>query len=421
MQKIVKITEQTSWQILGKIVTSLSTLTILSLVARQYGPTDLGILTLALTFLAFFTLVIDFGVNAYLMPDLIDQNYQVIWKKLFGFRLLLAGILIPVAIIGGLIWPTEVTTFKLLVVIGSLMAVLEPAVYVSANAIFQSRFRYDLSVIGWSVAALSTLLLVYLTSLANLTLPWIMVDYSLGWLVGCAVLLYFVKKYVKNLAPLFDLQFMLQLVKNSWPISLTLVLNVVYFRLDSFILSSVKGFAEVGIYNLAYQIFQAALVIPTFIMNAYYPLMIKSFAENKSEFFKELKMGILGMLIIGLLGVAATLILSPLVIGLITGGKGFTGSGAALNILSLGFPAFFVSSVLMWTLVTLKRYKTMALIYLIGLIFNGLANWIFIPKYSFFASAYITGISEYLILALQIVVLWKYVIRDKRYVRRETK
>lgn len=406
MQSLFKVSRQTVWQIAGKIVTSFSTVIVLGIISRRFGEEGTGVFTLSLAYLAFFTLIIDFGVNAHLMPSLLKDNFETVWRKLFGFRLGLAFLLIPISILGMFFWPTQDLMFKYLVVTGSVMAILAPAVYVSANALFQSRSRYDLSAIGWSGATLVILVLVFITSYAGLGLPWIMVDYSVGWLTGCLFLLYFIKRYIKNINPLLDISFIKDLLKQSWPISATLVLNVIYFRLDAFILSFYRSFFEVGIYNLAYQIFQAILVLPTFIMNGYYPMMLENLNRNKDKFVSNIKLALVGMLVLGFLGTAVTVVFAPFAINTITGGKGFAGSADALKILSLSFPAFFGSAVLMWVFISLRRYKSLLVIYLLGLGFNGLVNLIFIPQYSYIAASYVTVISEYLILLLQLLALW---------------
>ena len=92
------------------------------------------------------------------------------------------------------------------------------------------------------------------------------------------------------------------------------------------------------------------------------------------------------------------------IINIITGG-GFTGAAESLRILSLGFPAYFVTALFIWVLVAKKRYKLMLGIYVIGAIFNLLANWLYIPQSSFYAASWITIASEYLILFLQLVSL----------------
>jgi len=58
-------------------------------------------------------------------------------------------------------------------------------------------------------------------------------------------------------------------------------------------------------------------------------------------------------------------------------------------------------------MVSKGKYKSMFAIYLIGLIANISLNFMFIPTYSFIAASWITVISEYLILTLQVVSLRK--------------
>ncbi len=407
MKHLFKISQQTLWQVLGKVVTSLSTILILGLVTRRFGEAGTGILTLSLAYLAFFALAEDFGVNAYILPRFLKGDFSLDWRKLLGFRLLLALILIIIAAVGVLLWPSQQQGFKAITLIGILMAILEPAIFTTCNAIFQSKLRYDLSIIGWSLSALTVLVSVFLVTKRGLGLEMVMLSYVAGWIVASGLSLMLVRKFIHNVVPIFDARFIGSVLKASWPISLTLVLNVVYFRLDAFLLSFLKTFSDVGTYNLAYQIFQSALVLPTFIMNSFFPLMLKDYSESRKKFTGNLFKAIVGMLILGSLGTLLTKLFSAQVIMLITGGRGFSGSAASLQILSLGFPAFFLSAVLMWTLVVTKRYKVMLAIYLTGLIFNALANLIFIPAYSYIASSWITVISEYLILVLQAgILMW---------------
>ena len=157
-----------------------------------------------------------------------------------------------------------------------------------------------------------------------------------------------------------------------------------------------KSLSDAGIYNIAYSVFQSALVLPAFIMNSYYPLMLKSLGG-----IRYVGLGLLGL---SLFGSGVTLIFAPVIIKILTG-SGFTGSIQVLQILSMGFPAYFLSSLLMWLLITKGQYKSMFLLYTLGTVFNIILNLVFIPKYSFFAAATVTVISEYLILVMQAVVL----------------
>lgn len=414
MRTLLKVSQQTLWQIVGKAATSLSTVVILGLVSRSFKETGTGVFTLALTYLGIFNLLVDFGINAHLLPRFIAGNFTKEWKSLLGFRLTLAFILVVLAsmivnsdFLGIKLWPSQDVVFKLSVMFG-LVAIVEYSIFTTASAIFQSRLRYEFPTIITIAGSLVTLGAVTLVVKKNLPLPDLMIGYSAGWVLSGLLAIFFARRFIKDLRPQFDLGYALRTVKEAWPISLALVSNLVYFRLDSFILASVKSFSEVGVYNLSYQIFQSALVVPTFIMNSFFPIMIKRYFEDKTGFRSDIKKALLIMLGISLFATALLQILSPFVVRIVAGDRGFGESANLLKILSLSFPAFFLTSVFMWVLVVFKSYKIMLAIYLTGLIFNAMLNFILIPRFSYFAATWTTVISEYLILILQAVILRRF-------------
>lgn len=301
--------------------------------------------------------------------------------------------------------PFKSPLFNQAVFLGSL-AIVTTGIFNSCNLIFQKNLRYDQSIIATIVGAVATLILGIYYIFTNHPVSYLLLAVFLGWILNNLICLVLVHKLYKFRPIYLSWKFPVNTLKVAWPISLSLILNVVYFRIDSFILGSLYNFAEVGIYNLAYQVFQSALVLPTFIMNSYYPLMIKNLDQGRDYFFSEVRKTGLILLAISLVGLLLTFLLSPFIIQLL-GGDEFAGSIISLRILSISFPAFFLSSLLMWVFISLKKLKLMLVIYIGGLVLNSLLNFIFIPQYSYIAASYITGISEYLILIFQIAILWK--------------
>lgn len=396
MELLGKIFKQTSFQILGKIVSSLSTFIILGVIARNYKEEGTGVFTLSLTYLTIFFLIGDFGFNGHML-----RKSQIEWQKLLGTRLIWSVVLMVFAI--GLLpfLPFVMLDFSQAVIFGSL-AILGSGVFVTCNLIFQKQFKYNLSVSSSSIGILIYLFLVLFLSQNKTSLSYLTISFALGWIFIAIISLLLVRKFVKSLIPIFDFGFTRKLLKDSWPIAATLCLNVVYFRADSFLIAYFGKESQVGIYNLAYQVFQSVLVLPAFIMNAYYPLMLKSLTG--------LKWVALGLLGFSSIGTAVTLLFAPLLIKLLTGG-GFAGSSESLQILSLGYPAYFLSSLLMWLLITKGEYKKLLLIYTSGVILNLFLNFLYIPQYSFFAASWITVISEYVILIMQVITLRGILLR----------
>ena len=390
MGNLVKISKQTIFQLLGKVITSVATFIMLGLIARNFGEDGTGTFTLALTYLSIFYLLSDFGFNAHILKQ---QDMQ--WQKLLGTRIVWSIILIGISLALLPFWSFATPSFSQSVLIGSL-AIMGSAVFVTSNLIFQSKLRYDFSVLASSTGTLIGLaVFLYFISL-GLPISVMVLPHMISWIIIALTSLILVKRLTSKLTPLYDFSSSLKLLKDSWPIAATLALNVVYFRVDSFLLAYFRNISDVGIYNIAFSIFQTALVFPAFIMNAYYPMMLKS--------LKQIRVIGLILLVIAGLGSLLTFLLAPLLVSILTGG-GFEGSVESLQILSLGFPAFFLSSLMLWILVTKNRYKVMLAIYGIGLLVNIVLNLIYIPSGSFIAASWITVLCEYLILTLQVVSL----------------
>lgn len=406
MQKILKISQQTFWQIIVKLITTISGLVILSVVSRNYNESGTGDFTLALTFLAFFYILADFGFNAEVLHR-VKKEDQLLTKqefsKLFSTRIIWSLLLLIASLLITLLLPSHFSLdFKLSVILGSLIIVFY-AINQTAQAIFQFLHRYDLDILPTILGVILGTLLIYYLGFKGYPLAYLILGYTLMWLTHAFFAGYFSWRLV-NFKFSFDFYYLTKLFKTTWPIAGTLALNTIYFRVDSFILSYYSNSAEVGVYNLAYQFFQTALVLPTFIMNSFYPMMLETFKANLKVFQNQIKLAFLGLLVLGLFGSFLTYLTAPILIKIITS-NGFSGSVTSLQILSLGFPAYFLSALLMWVMVTKKMYKTLFIVYLLGLLFNLIANLIFIPQYFYVAASWITGISEYLILGLQIVIL----------------
>lgn len=381
------------------MVTTLSTFIILGLVTRNYGKEGTGTFTLTLTYLAMFYMFSDFGFNAHVLKKLKVQGseFMVEWNKLLGTRIIWSAVLVLLAV--GLLpfWPFATPAFVQAVLFGSI-AILASAVFVTCNLIFQAKLRYDLSVLASSIGTLVSLAIFVAIASSGWPIPFLLIAHFTGWVVIAIAALLLLKRLLTRIAPIFNKQYSLNLFKQTWPIAATLSLNVLYFRADAFLIAYFKPVADVGVYNIAYSVFQSALVLPTFIMNAYYPIMLRTL--NGLKFMAAALLGI------SIFGTILTIFSSPLIINILTGG-GFEGSTVSLQILSLGFPAYFLSSLMMWLFISKNKYKLMFLLYTLGLLFNIILNIIFIPKYSFLAASWITVISEYLILVLQAAILVK--------------
>lgn len=404
-----KIALNTFFQLLGKGVTTLSTLITTILIAKSFGPEGFGNFTLITTFVAVFYLVADFGLNAIVIEKFKEDKYKY-FKNLLGLRILLSLVLIFICVSLLSLFPQN-ETFNLVVRFGIIaysLSIISQGLITTANIIFQNNLRYDLSTISLLLGSVINLILVFFFTSQNLPLIFIILSLLIGNTVSALSSLFLAKQTDKevSLVPSFDKKVFKNLFTSSFPLGITLIFNLIYFRADTFILALSKTSVDVGNYGLAYRFFEVVLVFPSFFMNSLYPALL-SRKENIEVLKKTIEKAFVVLLISSVVITCVFEIFSPNLI-MISGGNLYNQSTLALRLLSLSFPAFFLSSLYMWVLITLGKRKILSIVYGTSMILNIILNIIFIPAFGIFAAAIITGLCETLILILTFILSKKY-------------
>ncbi len=406
---VKKVFINTGAQIAGKAITASSTLLLTVIVGKSLGPAGFGDFTKIFTFVGYFYIFSDFGLNAaYIKLSQREENNSLI-NALFGLRLSLALSLAALAIGLGLLLPHNSaagTGFSPLVKIGIAIAsitIITQATLTSINAYFQKNLRYDLSALAavlGTLAATTTTVLIYFYSPA---LNMYVSSYVFGGLVVVFFAWYFARRYLKaKIWPMFSLASAKMLIGYSWPVGVALIFNLIYFRMDILILSYTRPPAEVGIYGLAYQFFEASLAVPIFFANSLFPVLTGLYVSDKKEYSHQAKKWgflLFGISILATLGLTAASFIIPIFF------EKFQGSQTALIILALGMPFFFITALLWHIAIVTGRQKLLIPTYFIGGVANISLNLIFIPKYGYLAAAASTVVCEALITALLAIAL----------------
>jgi O-antigen/teichoic acid export membrane protein len=175
------------------------------------------------------------------------------------------------------------------------------------------------------------------------------------------------------------------------PIGLMLIFNLIYFKADIILLSIFVPARDVGIYGLSYKFFDFLLALPLFLSNSIYPLILlkerhELFSFSKKYFYIFAAFAFAVMIPFWFIAPLFNFIKSD-----------FSGSIVPFRILLLSLPFFFTTSLLQWALIALKKQKYLMLVYFFSTILNIGLNIIFIPRYSYIASSWITVFSEILV------------------------
>jgi O-antigen/teichoic acid export membrane protein len=404
--KKVLVAYNTSSQFIGKIATAGATFLVSLIIARNYGASGFGNFIKITTFVTLFYLFVDFGLNAIYLRQSAENENNNYFPTLFTFRLTSSIILTFIAISVLAFLPSNgqdgYTSFVKLGIILYSPTIIFQALITSTNAIFQKQLRYDLSTIAVTIGTMISLLFVYLSSkifLPNIALSPIIISLGLGSAISAIIAIFYAKRW-NSISFKWDSKQIKALFLTALPLGLTLLCNVVYFRSDSFILTFYRTTAEVGLYGFAYKIFEFPLVIPTFFMNAVYPLMVR--AKTNQEILRLAKRSLLFLVPTSIMLTLVFWYFAPL-LNFIK--PEFNQSINILRILALGLPLFFLSSLTMWLLITQKKQGMLLIIYAISMVINIGANLIYIPVYGIAAAAWITVLSEAFVLMVSLFTI----------------
>jgi O-antigen/teichoic acid export membrane protein len=380
------------------------------IISREYGSKGYGLFSIVQSFPAIFYLIADFGLNAIATREISrDSNKS---QEILGNVLFLRSVISLVAIASCIIfsqflYPDEETKYGIL--IGSLIIVSQTFI-TTANIIFQIKLKYLYSsfanTVGYIFILVSTLILVHF----KISVIYLNLMYIIGSFISLAISIFLLKILLHKFKLSYQKAVSKHLVLESLPLGIMFIFSQVNMRADSILLSLLKipnpvsNLQAVGIYALPYKFFEVILVIPTFLMNSIYPVLLESYNKTKSNFQETFRKVVVSM---GFLGLIASITLSLLIYFLVTPemiinlfGADFVDSKVILLILSSGLLFFFLTQPLSWYLVIKNQQKLLPIIYFTASIFNVGANFILIPVYGYFASATITIVSEFLIFIL---------------------
>ncbi len=390
------VAASTMAQIVGKAIGVLSMVVITFIIANRMGAAGYGDYVKITTYVTLFYLVADFGMNAIFLHQADDQaSYPTLWY----IRTIVSTVLMVIALLILLLLPgTGSAGYTPTVKFGILLfspTILLQAWVTTANAMFQKHLRYDLA--SWAILAGSTssVVLVYIFYSvvgASGIVPAIEA-LLMGSIITSAVALagaHYVGKPFSWRGSALGVR---NMVIPSIPLAATLLFNLVYFRADSIIITLTRSSGEVGVYGLAYKVFEVVIVFPTFFMNAVYPFMVRD-QQKIRKFFSQSALFLFGS---SLFFLAAIWFMAPF-LSIIK--NDFIPSVGALRVLALGLPFFFTTSATMWALVALKKQKMLMMIYGISMAVNIFGNIVFVPAYGYMAAAWMTVVGEGLVLVL---------------------
>jgi O-antigen/teichoic acid export membrane protein len=376
------------------------------IIARYLLAAGLGKYAFVFSFVELFAVFSNFGLNMVLVRDTAANS-----KKLKKYISRIAGLKIALSIFAviaasiAILSLKQQTDVKIAVIIISLTYCflnfrdLFSHIYQSQQkleyaALFNTLERVITFVIGTIVLVLTKNFLAFITVF--------LVSYAITFIVGLAL----VRKDFGNINPKIDLAFSKKILIQGFPFLLIDFFYLIYFKIDTVMLSFMKDYVVVGFYNAAYSTLTALYFIPGAFIAALFPVMAQKVVKNRKVLETIYKKAFLLLFVIGLpIGIGVT-ILSDRFVHIIYG-PSFAPSSPALQILIWAEVIIFVSYITSYVLLSMKKQKIVVAATIFGAIFNIALNLILIPKYSYIGAAIATLATELVVFSIFMYFLRK--------------
>lgn len=400
-----KIAYNTIISAIARIIGLAISLVTISLIARYLGGVEFGYYAIVLAFLFFFTVLSDLGLYSICLRDISisGADEEKIASNTFTLRFF-AGLLffcLAPLVVCFFPYPRQVQLGVLIGAVGFWLMSNQQVLV----GVFQKHLRMDNIAAGELLGRVVQLGLVVFFIWRDLGFLPIVAAFVAGALVNFVLVFIFSRKLI-SISFRFDFVFWKKILKESLPLALAIIFTVIYFKLDTIMLSLMKPAIDVGIYNLAYRLLESLLFFPAMFIGLVMPLMSKYAFSDGSKFRKTTQKALDILLIFIVPMLVGVFFLSSKIVVLI-GGDDFVLSGGVLNILIIAAGIIFLGVLFSNTIISLKKQRSLTVIYGVGALFNLAANFIFIPKYSYYGAAWTTVVTELIVTIAMVFVIYK--------------
>lgn len=401
-----KIAHNTIIQIIGKVISVAIGLTVASMLFRYLGREGYGNYTTVIVFLQFFGILVDMGLYIILIKKISEPGTDVnsLVSNVFTLRLISAIVFLGFAPILVLFFP-----YPLIIKTGVAIASLS-FLFITLNQVLQGVFQKNLKmekvtiseIVGRLVLLGGTFLAIHL----DLGLLTILIAVVGGSLANFFFTFFWAKKLVLiNLK--FDLAVWKQIAKEALPIALAIFFNLVYFKADTLFLSLLKSQSDVGIYGASYKILEVLITVPAMFAGLAMPVLTAAFARKNLESFRRVLNKAFDFLVMVAVPMAVGTYFTAKPMMLFIGGREFEASGQVLQILIIATAIIFVGNLFGNAVVAVNQQKKILWAYAAIAIVSVIGYLTLIPRYTYFGAAWVTVVSEFLITACSIYVVYK--------------
>ncbi len=414
-----RVAYNTIIQIIGKMLTTLISLVLIAALTRYLGVSGFGQYITIFAFIQFFAVIADFGFFWFLVREISKPKAMMakITNNVLTFRAIIALGFFGLAFLVGLFIPQyqEMRIGIGIIAVASFWLTLN-GTYVG---IFQSKLRMDKAALTDVLGRLVILGIVLYQIKIGATLNQILWAYFFGNLINFAGSFYLGRIYLK-FKPAFDFSYWKEIFWQCLPISAVTILGMIYFKIDTVMLSLLKSSYDVGIYGPPYKVLEILVLFPAIFMGNVFPIITRYIYQKDKRLEPAFQKAFDFLILAAVPIVIGVIFTASKIIRIVAGDEFVTAhtiapiwgipatSSSALQILIIAVGISFLSHLFGYTIIALGKQTKLIWPNLALVFFNVILNLILIPKISYIGAAAVTVLTEILVIFFYWKVMKRY-------------
>jgi O-antigen/teichoic acid export membrane protein len=199
-------------------------------------------------------------------------------------------------------------------------------------------------------------------------------------------------------------------LRDVLPLGLAVLVSALYFRIDVYFVERWQGLEAVGGYNAVFRLIEAMRLVPAAVMAVTFPMLVQA-TDTRLVQRIGAALTIAGIVLAVLCAAGAPLIV-PLVYG-----RPYLYAAPAFAILALALPLFFLNYALTHQVIGWDGQRAYLLVAVAALVANVIANIALVPAHGIAGAAIATVLTEIVVTAGCVSVLWAKPARAARALR----
>lgn len=390
------IAANTAVQIAGKVVSTILGVVAVGMMTRLLGTGGFGAYSTANSFVQVFAIILDMGLNIMIVQMLgeragdkafEDRAVSAIYSLRFWSALVLLSLAPIIALLTPYSWEIKTAIFAIWgsffftmlnqIVIGVQQRHLKMHVVAISEVVGRIVLLAGVFIAmknGWGVVPVT--IFVSIAGMFNFFINFLIARHYASFKIG------------------FDIEFWKIVLKRSWPIGVSVLFVLIYFKSDTLILSWFFPMEEVGIYSAAYRVLEILITFPFMYAGVLLPIMANAWAKKDKDRFAHLTQRSFDAFALLTFPMVAGILLVADKAMVLVGGNEFLASGNVLRILALAVGAIYLGTMFTHAVVALNLQHYILKFYGIVAVVTFILYILFIPQYGLWAAAWLTVFSE---------------------------